>query len=277
MVAVKDFILLGDVKMTIEKEVKRKPSVEELTTIETPGKPVPATNFEKKRRPAPQKKQSITKKVREPIFKPIKNTVLIITEKPQAAQKIASALGSPIKRSEDGVPYYELTRNGKIITVASAVGHLFNLTYSEGQRGWPLFELEWQPSYVRKESAFTKKYYDTLAGLAKTAETLIVATDYDVEGEVIGWNVVRFICRKTTAKRMKFSTLTAPELEQAYESVQPELNWGNAYAGETRHYLDWLYGINLSRALMAAIKTTGSFRILSIGRVQGPTLKIIVD
>ena len=62
MVAVKDFIPLGDVKMTIEKEVKRKPSVEELTTIETPGKPVPATNFEKKRRPTPQKKQSITKK-----------------------------------------------------------------------------------------------------------------------------------------------------------------------------------------------------------------------
>src|SRR6185503_7870014 len=52
---------------------------------------------------------------------------------------------------------------------------------------------------------------------------------------------------------------------------------GHAYAGETRHFLDWLYGINLSRALMSAIKRTGSFKILSIGRVQGPALKIIVD
>jgi len=277
MTAVKDFIPLSDTKLTIEKEVKPRLTVDELTTIETPGKPVPATNFEKKRSQAAKKKPAVPKKPREPVFKPIKNTVLIITEKPQAAQKIASALGSPIKRSEDGVAYYELTRGGKIITVASAVGHLFNLTYSAGQKGWPIFELEWQPSYVKKGSEFTKKYYDVLTDLARTTESIIVATDYDIEGEVIGWNVVRFICRKTTAKRMKFSTLTAPELEQAYESAHAELNWGNAYAGETRHYLDWLYGINLSRALMAAIKTTGSFRILSIGRVQGPTLKIIVD
>jgi DNA topoisomerase-1 len=56
-----------------------------------------------------------------------------------------------------------------------------------------------------------------------------------------------------------------------------EPDWGQAYAGETRHILDWLYGINLSRALMSAIKTTGSFKLLSIGRVQGPALKIIVD
>ncbi len=277
MTAVKDFIPLSDTKLTIEKEVKPRPTVDELTTVETPGKPVPATNFEKKSSQTIKKKPAAPKKPRELVFKPIKNTVLIITEKPQAAQKIASALGSPIKRSEDGVPYYELIRGGKIITVASAVGHLFNLTYSAGQSGWPIFELEWQPSYVKKGSEFTKKYYNLLTELAKTTESIIVATDYDVEGEVIGWNVVRFICRKTTAKRMKFSTLTAPELEQAYESAHAELNWGNAYAGETRHYLDWLYGINLSRALMAAIKTTGSFRILSIGRVQGPALKIIVD
>ncbi len=281
MTKVKDFIPPSDSKLTIEKEVKRKPTVDELTTIETPGKPVPATNFEEKRSTSSFKKtytkQAVSKKNKESVFKPIKNTILIITEKPQAAQKIANALGNPIKRNEDGVPYYELTRDGKIITVASAVGHLFNLTYSAGQHGWPIFELEWVPSYERKTSAFTKKYYDVLTSLAKTAESLIVATDYDTEGEVIGWNVVRFICRKTTAKRMKFSTLTAPELEQAYQEIAPELNWGNAYAGETRHYLDWMYGINLSRALMAAIKTTGSFRLLSIGRVQGPTLKIIVD
>ena len=188
----KDFISLGESKITIEKEVRRKPSIEELTTIEMPGKPVPASSFEKKHRSPISKKTVTPKKAREPIFKPIKNTILIITEKPQAAQKIAGALGSPIKRTENGVPYYELTRDGKIITVASAVGHLFNLTYSAGQRGWPLFELEWQPSYVKKGSEFTKKYYDVLTDLAKTAETLIVATDYDTEGEVIGWNVVRY-------------------------------------------------------------------------------------
>ena len=55
------------------------------------------------------------------------------------------------------------------------------------------------------------------------------------------------------------------------------INWGQAIAGETRHYLDWFYGINFSRALMDAIKTTGKFRIMSIGRVQGPALNMIVQ
>ncbi|GIU69949.1 MAG: hypothetical protein KatS3mg002_1185 [Candidatus Woesearchaeota archaeon] len=55
------------------------------------------------------------------------------------------------------------------------------------------------------------------------------------------------------------------------------LDWGQAYAGETRHFLDWMYGINLSRALTNAIKNAGMFKILSSGRVQGPALKLIVD
>ena len=75
---------------------------------------------------------------------------------------------------------------------------------------------------------------------------------------------------------MKFSTLTKSELEKAYENKSPTLNWGQAIAGETRHYLDWFYGINLSRALMNSIKTTGKFRIMSVGRVQGPALNLIV-
>ena len=76
---------------------------------------------------------------------------------------------------------------------------------------------------------------------------------------------------------MKFSTLTKPELNSAYESKSPTINWGQAIAGETRHYLDWFYGINLSRALMDAIKQTGRFKIMSIGRVQGPALNLIVN
>ncbi len=116
-----------------------------------------------------------------------------------------------------------------------------------------------------------------LKKLSRKAQEIIIATDYDIEGEVIGWNVLRFICNRQTAKRMKYSTLTKLELEKSYENSMPELDWGQAYAGETRHILDWLYGINLSRALMSAIKRTGSFKILSIGRVQGPALKIIVN
>lgn len=276
--AVEDFIPIEDAKQTVEKEVKRIPSVAERTTIERPGKPVPATSLledEKivKKKRALKKTKSLPSKIQPPE----KNSILIITEKPQAAQKIAAALGNESKYSEDGVAYYELERGGKKIIVASAVGHLLGLDYVKGQKGWPIFEIEWVPSYEKKSGAFTKRYFMLLKKLAKRAEEIIVATDYDVEGEVIGWNVLRFIANRKTAKRMKYSTLTKNELEKSYEETLNELDWGQAYAGEARHILDWLYGINLSRALMSAIKTSGSFRLLSIGRVQGPALKIIVD
>ncbi len=276
--AVEDFIPLSDVKQTTEKEVPRKPSIEELTTIDSPGRPSPASFLEEK----PKKRKSTIKKTKKAKAEPSsisleKEYILIITEKPQAALKIATALGNPEKNSIEGVPYYELTKEGEKIIVASAVGHLFNLTYVKGQKGWPIFEVEWQPSYEKKTSAFTRRYYEVLKKLSRKAKEFVIATDYDVEGEVIGWNVLRFICKQKNAKRMKFSTLTSEELKKSFENSLPELNWGNAYAGETRHFIDWLYGINLSRALMSAIKTSNLFRILSIGRVQGPALKIIVD
>ena len=76
---------------------------------------------------------------------------------------------------------------------------------------------------------------------------------------------------------MKFSTLTKPDLIEAYDNKMKHLDWGQAYAGETRHKLDWFYGINLSRALTSSVKAAGSFKIMSAGRVQGPALKLLVD
>ena len=273
---VKDFIPLSGVKQTTEKAVQQKPSLAELTTVESPGKPSPANLLENDSIKKTRRKKT-EKSEPSQVQAPQKDTILIITEKPQAAQKIAAALGQASKYTEQGVSYYELSHEGKKIVVASAVGHLFTLTYKKGQKGWPIFEVEWIPSYTTKTASFTKRYYELLKKLARRAKEIIIATDYDVEGEVIGWNVLRFICKEKDAKRMKYSTLTAPELQKSFAQPLQNLNWGNAYAGETRHILDWLYGINLSRALMAAIKKTGSFKLLSIGRVQGPVLKIIVD
>ena len=73
---------------------------------------------------------------------------LIISEKPQAAQKIAEALGSAQKLREGGVNYYQVTRNGKNILVASAVGHLYGLG-EKGGESWtyPVFETEWKPTW----------------------------------------------------------------------------------------------------------------------------------
>ncbi len=202
---------------------------------------------------------------------------LIVTEKPQAAMKIADALGKSEKRNMHGIPYYEVSRNGKEIIVACAVGHLFTLSQTQKGSGYPVFDIAWIPNYMAKKADFTKKYYDTLFSLAKSAGSITIATDYDIEGEVIGLNVMRFIAGQKDANRMKYSTLTKPELNSSYEDKSSSINWGQAIAGETRHYLDWFYGINLSRALMSAIKETGRFKIMSIGRVQGPALNLIVE
>ncbi|MEK6928391.1 MAG: DNA topoisomerase I [Nanoarchaeota archaeon] len=276
--AVESFLQPSDVKITVEKEVKSKPTIAELTTIEHPGRPSSALLPEKaEKRPRKPRKKKVETAEPSEITGPKKEYTLIITEKPQAALKISQALGEFKKLNDKGVSYYEISYKGKQIIVASAVGHLFNLNYKKGQKGWPVFEVEWQPSFTKERSAFTKKYFDLLKKLSRKAKEIVIATDYDIEGEVIGWNVLRFICAQTNAKRMKFSTLTSEELKKSFDSTSPNINWGNAYAGETRHIIDWLYGINLSRALMSSIKKIGSFKIMSIGRVQGPALKIIVD
>ncbi|MGM5482206.1 MAG: DNA topoisomerase I [Nanobdellota archaeon] len=205
---------------------------------------------------------------------------LIITEKPQAANKIASFLSdkSPVKKNINKIPYYEITRNGQDIVVASAVGHLF--TVSEIEKGWdyPKFDIQWiQSSKVNKDSAYTGKYVTVLRKLVKDADEITVATDFDIEGEVIGYNIVKHICKRDDANRMKYSTLTKDEIINSYETKKKHLVWGLVNAGLTRHELDWYYGINISRALTSAVKAAGSFKILSSGRVQGPALKILCD
>jgi len=255
---------------TIEK-LNKKLDRKSLETIEKKGK-------KKSIKKTKARKKSVKKEFKIPKIKlKPEGYELIITEKPQAALKIAQALGKSTKKIIKGVPYYEVNRDGEKLVVACAVGHLFSLGQDSPGASIPRFDISWKPNSFVKKKDFSKKYYDVLAKLAKQAGSLTVATDYDVEGEVIGLNVVRFLCGQQDSARMKFSTLTNTEINKAYEEKSKTLDWGQAIAGETRHYLDWYYGINLSRALMSAIKTTGKFRIMSIGRVQGPSLKLIVE
>ncbi|MBS3117483.1 DNA topoisomerase I [Candidatus Woesearchaeota archaeon] len=207
---------------------------------------------------------------------------LIIAEKPSASEKIAQALADtkPIKKAYKGVPYYEITHKGDNILVACAVGHLYGLS-EVTKSGWvyPVFDISWKEvGGIGRSSSFTTKYLQTIKHLAKKADSFTVACDYDLEGEVIGLNVVRYACNKEDASRMKFSTLTKQEILSSYDGRSPHLDWGQAYAGETRHFLDYFWGINLSRALTLSIKhSSGMFKILSSGRVQGPALAFLSE
>lgn len=209
---------------------------------------------------------------------------LIISEKPSQAAKIAEALADtkPKRLTENKVTYYELIHRGRKIYVGCAVGHLFNLK-EKNKRGWiyPILsdEISWFPAYeINKSSEYTKKYIDILEKLSKKSNIFTVATDFDTEGSVIGFNVIRFIAKKRDGKRMKFSTLTKEELQESYEHALEHLDFPLISSGETRHIVDWIWGINLSRALTLSVKnSTNRFKLLSSGRVQGPTLKILSE
>src|SRR5690606_15670230 len=160
-----------------------------------------------------------------------------------AAQKIAENLSDtkPEKISENGVPYYKLKHKGKDIIVVCAVGHLFTVAEKEKSFKYPSFDIEWVPSHSASKSAdFSKKYLNVIKKVSKQANSYTVACDYDIEGEVIGYNIIRFLCNQKDAQRMKFSTLMKDDVVKAYENKSSTIDWGQAKAGETRHFLDWL-------------------------------------
>lgn len=203
---------------------------------------------------------------------------LIISEKPSAARKIAAAIaekGVKVLKAGD-VNYLEIERKGEKILVAPAVGHLFGLAQKSKSWTYPVFDTEWQPTFkISKNAGYAKKYYNMLKKLSKGADKFIVATDLDIEGETIAFTILKNICKTTDAKRMEFSTLTKSDLIKAYDHAKPHINFGLADAGVTRHTLDFYFGINISRALTIAVKSAGTYKVLSAGRVQGPALAFL--
>src|SRR3990167_2680875 len=110
---------------------------------------------------------------------------LIVTEKPRASERIASALADtkPIKKSLNQVPYYEIKHKGKNIVIGCAVGHLYTLAEKKKSWQYPVFDIEWKPtSSISKGAVYTKKYLNVLKKLSKEANEFTIATDYDIEG-----------------------------------------------------------------------------------------------
>ncbi len=209
---------------------------------------------------------------------------LIITEKPDAAQRIAMALdieGNAKKTIDSGVPYYRAYRNGDIIVVP-ALGHLYAVAGKEKtKRDYPVFNYQWVPRYLAERGASKiRVWLKVIANLASNADDFVDACDFDIEGSIIGYSILKYACggKEENAKRMRYSTLTQEELQESYSYLLPHLDFSLVEAGLTRHEVDWLYGINLSRALTTAVKNcSGQYATISTGRVQGPTLKFLEE
>ena len=208
---------------------------------------------------------------------------LIIAEKPSVATDIARALGK-MKRSASR-EYYE---NDDYI-VSSAVGHLLEIVAPEGvevKRGkWSLNNLPVLPDHFALQPI--KKTESRLRVLAKLyrrqdVESVINACDAGREGELIFHNLVSYLNqngnKKKPVKRLWLRSMTTSAIRQGFKELRD--------GGEMRHLqkaavcrseADWLIGINATRALTALNSTPGTFLLTTVGRVQTPTLAIIVD
>jgi DNA topoisomerase-1 len=207
---------------------------------------------------------------------------LIVTEKPSTAKRIAESLdclGKPEMFRENGVPYFVAQRNRKLVIVP-ALGHLYTITHEREKRNYyPVFNFRWAPRHLAERGEKNiRNWIETISKLSHDADQFVAACDYDLEGSLIGYSILKFACgnKEDSAKRMKFSTLMKSELEKAYDEPLPSLDFALIEAGRTRHEVDWLYGVNLSRALtLAARRWSGKYSTLSTGRVQGPTLQFL--
>jgi len=208
---------------------------------------------------------------------------MLVTEKPTAAKKIAKALdesNSPKEIKKGKTSYFECTRGNDELVVVYALGHLFELKQTE--KGWtyPRLENKWVPKYeVDKKATKIKPIISLIKKLSKDIDRFVVATDYDIEGSLIGYLTLLYACKTdpSQATRMRFSALTENELEHAFENMI-ELDFPLIESGQVRHEVDWLYGINMTRALTLSIKkAAGWFKIVSTGRVQGPALSYVAQ
>jgi len=215
----------------------------------------------------------------------VHRTVLVLCEKPDAAVRVAKALDErekPSERKMNGVPYYEAKRRDERILAVPARGHLYVVAPKLKDRSiYPVFDFHWLPKHeVERDAGQTKTWIDVISRLCKDATDFVLATDYDIEGATLGYTILKYACggKENEAKRMKFSTLTTGELRESYERLLPQIEFPIAEAGTCRHFIDAIYGINLSRAMTVAAKRwSRKYATLSTGRVQGPTLEFLVN
>ena len=132
--------------------------------------------------------------------------ILLVAEKPKVAAKLAKALGNYSVEENYGVKNYILdTEKGKIV-IAPAVGHMYSLEQKGEGWDYPVFDVEWVPTFESNDSAgYVKKYVNNMKKVSEGADYFINGCDFDVEGSVIGFQAIKFAANGDVKdiKRMK--------------------------------------------------------------------------
>ncbi|HEX7329460.1 MAG TPA: DNA topoisomerase III [Casimicrobiaceae bacterium] len=202
---------------------------------------------------------------------------LIIAEKPSVAADIARALGGFAKHPD----HFESDR----YVLSSAVGHLLEIGMpddEEVKRGkWTFGHLPAIPSHfelrpIEKNEARLK----TLLKLIKRKDVarLVNACDAGREGELIFRHIVRYAKTDKPIERLWLQSMTPASIRDGFEKLRADrVMLPLADAAVCRSESDWLVGINGTRAMTAFNSKAGGFQLTTVGRVQTPTLAILVD
>ena len=201
--------------------------------------------------------------------------ILCITEKPSVAKDIASILGATLRR--DG--YYE----GGDYKITWTYGHLCTLKepadYTSLWKRWSLGALPMIPTkfgikLIEQDSI--KRQFHVIEQLIAEASEVINCGDAGQEGELIQrWVMQKAKC-KCPVKRLWISSLTDESIKEGFEQLREQSNFDNLYyAGLSRAIGDWILGMNATR--LYSLKYSSPGNVLSIGRVQTPTLALIVQ
>lgn len=204
---------------------------------------------------------------------------LIISEKNLAARRIALILSDNTQKSRSVAGNQVLTfkKGDDDYFVLGLRGHIIMLDYPDKYNNWdavPPRDLVYAKP-EKKVDPTARKIMNALKDLATGADEIIVATDYDREGELIGVEALEEANVDKKVRRARFSALTKAEIERAFSELV-DVDYKLASAAETRQLIDLAWGASLTRFISLASGQLGK-DFLSVGRVQSPTLALIVD
>ncbi|MGL4668120.1 MAG: DNA topoisomerase, partial [Saezia sp.] len=195
-------------------------------------------------------------------------------EKPSQAKDIAGVLGA--SQRQDGY------LSGAGVVVTWCIGHLLEAApperYSEKYKKWSLEQLPIIPAPWKMEiKAQTKKQFDAVKKLLLKATEVVIATDADREGEMIAREVLDFCGYKGKVARLWLSALNEASIRDALGKLkQGSETFFMYHSALARSRADWLIGMNLSRLFTLLGQKSGYGGVLSVGRVQTPTLSLVV-
>mgnify|MGYP001014273149 CR=1 FL=1 len=200
---------------------------------------------------------------------------VFLCEKPSQGKDIARVLGA----GQRGSGCY----SGAGIVVTWCIGHLVEAVppegYGEQYKRWAIEQLPILPERWRVEpKAATAAQFKVVQQLVAKAGELVIATDADREGEMIAREIIDLCGYRGPIQRLWLSALNDASIRKALGALKPSAETLPLYfSALARSRADWLIGMNLSRLFTLLGRQAGYTGVLSVGRVQTPTLKLVVD